>query len=98
MELKTTKEIVESILEKKEKARESDELLICLVYKALGRDWTIPFGQMMSIVASQELPAFETISRCRRKLQQDREELRGSNYTERLKKEPEYEALAKGEI
>ena len=52
----------------------------------------------MNKVNDGELPAFESVSRCRRKMQEKYPELRGTAYEQRIKKEAEYEALAKGEI
>ena len=98
MELKKTKEVVENLLRTRPATRDSDELLICLVYDKLGTSWKLPFGEVMNKVNNGELPAFESVSRCRRKMQEKYPELRGKAYEQRIKKEAEYEALAKGEI
>ena len=97
-QIKNTKEIVTDILQKQPKARDNDALLICLVYSRLGHHWTETFGNIMACVSEGDLPSFETITRVRRKVQEENPELLGETRFLRKELEEEYKQLAKGEI
>ncbi len=93
-----TKDIVTSILERTPKARDNDAMLICLVYNRLGHNWTESFGNIMALVSDGTLPSFETITRVRRKVQEERPDLCGEVKQLRNELQEEYKQLAKGEI
>ena len=97
-QIKNTKEIVTDILREQPKARDNDALLICLVYNKLGHHWTQQFGTIMSCVSDGELPSLETITRVRRKVQEEYPDLRGEVSGLRKELQEEYKQLAKGEI
>ena len=67
-----------TVLEEVPSTRSSDKLLIEEVYDRYYGVVNLPFWQVME----SELPSFETITRCRRKIQQEREDLRGTKETE----------------
>lgn len=89
--------IVYHILKTNEKARENDQVLACFVYDTLGADVTKSF---LSVMTNLSLPTIESISRCRRKLQNKFEDLRPSEEIRRIRQEEKakYIAYAKGEI
>ena len=93
-----TKDIVTNILERTPKARDNDALLICLVYNKLGHHWTETFGNIMACVSEGDLPSFETITRVRRKVQEERPDLCGEVKHLRDELQEEYKQLAKGEM
>ena len=88
---KNLQETVESILENDVKSRDNDMRLIALIWhKELIRgdlkDLYYPF---LRKVAENKLTNFESISRCRRKLQEIQPDLRGEKYIERHKRQEE---------
>lgn len=97
-DLKNTKEVVRDVLERIPKTRDSDAILICMVYDKLGKNWKLPFADIMYEVDQGRLPAFETISRCRRKIQEEFPHLRGTIQEQRQEQQQIYKDLAKGEI
>lgn len=82
-------ETVESMLENDPKARDSDMRLISLIWHSeLGvlKDKCMP---LLKLIAYSKVTNFESISRCRRKLQELQPDLRGKKYLERHKKQEE---------
>lgn len=94
-EVQTMHNIVLDILERKPETRSSDRLLIEAVYDEKYGVVNLPFWQVME---RGDLPSFETITRCRRKVQQDNEALRGTKEVEehRLYKQVEFIDYAGG--
>lgn len=84
-----------SILEAKPETRSSDRLLIEAVYDGYGVV-NLPFWQVME----SDLPSFETITRCRRKIQQEREDLRAVDVVEneRINRQLDFIEYAKGDM
>jgi hypothetical protein len=85
--LKDVKSIVEELLIRNPKTRDSDNLLVATYYfyeeggkEALQNKSAYDFLKNMS---SGNLTSFESISRARRKIQEQNPLLRGSNYKER---------------
>lgn len=75
-EIKTTDALVKSILAEYPKARNSDNYLYIRVVKALNpQACDRPFEMVLSNLMDLGLPCFETVSRCRRKLQAEHPEL-----------------------
>mgnify|MGYP000483512673 CR=1 FL=1 len=82
--LGSTMEKVEAILRENEAARDSDKALwLIFIYKHNN-----PYGIEMEKLAGllSESPSFETITRARRKVQENSVDLRGVNYQERIKR------------
>ena len=77
MELKTTHDIVKSILKNSEDARNSDKKIYVLVVKHLHPEMVNrPFAE---VIMSDDIPSFETVRRTRQKLQERYEELRAAD-------------------
>lgn len=71
--IKTTHDKVMQVLEDTPPARSSDKVLISNVYWRFYGVFDEPFYMVMMM---DELPSFETIRRCRQRIQQEHEELR----------------------
>lgn len=68
---------VKEVLEKYEVARNSDDLLLLLVYQHINKDvCTLDYREVMMNRKELGLPSAESVTRCRRKLQADNEHLR----------------------
>lgn len=87
---------VEHILTQYPITRDDDRMLIGAIY-ALYYDVDIKHESFASVLANGKLPSFETIGRCRRKAQEENEELRGKRDKERIELQKEYIEYAKGE-
>ena len=89
--MKNYYDIVKHILTKKEAARDDDMYLYALVlYKFKLIDPNETFYQVMTSAKTRGLPSYESVSRARRKVQEQEPELRGAKYKERKKEEEEY--------
>ena len=80
--LSTTSAMVHEILVNEPASRNSDNLLYYLICKMLLAEQgenidTIGFGKLFLSLKGYGLPQFETVGRCRRKLQQEFPELQG---------------------
>lgn len=105
--IRETAEIVKRILEKNEKARNDDNLLICLVVEQFGLiaqekgekrfTWNAPFYAILDLINKKKIPTLETITRCRRKVQELYPELKSKEQVEeaRLEKTIDYINFAK---
>lgn len=79
-ELKTIQQKVEEILRQYPGTRSDDRELIQVYYgKYHNIDYYTPFG---AVIKNKKLPSFESIRRCRQKVQELNEDLRGDKYTE----------------
>lgn len=86
----TIHQMVEAIMKEYPGTRDNDRELIQTLYgKYYGVDYYKPWG---AVIRDRNLPSFESIRRCRQKLQEQNEELRGSKASEeaRLNKQEEY--------
>ena len=84
-------DLVEKILEKHPDSRDSDFRLygwVCAVIKP--EIMKLSFEHVMWKHSELGLPAYETITRIRRKLQEKKPELRGKAYEKRHEKETEF--------
>jgi hypothetical protein len=80
----TYKQLVEQILTENKATRDDDVLLFEKVLSHLGFNATIKaVSSYIRAVNMKELPNYDTITRLRRKLQQDDERLRGPLWLER---------------
>lgn len=68
---------VERILELCPKTRDNDCLLVGTIYKNY-YDFDVNTRLARDMLLSDKLPSWETITRCRRKVQEERPDLRGS--------------------
>lgn len=86
-ELRTVTEQVYSILQQDAAARDSDSTLYCRVLEIYGKEKNIDFDRVSvlnfyKLYKSKGIPSIETVGRCRRKLQEEYPELRGSDQVE----------------
>ena len=67
--------------------RDSDERLMANIWaKHLGDPSYVNGDDILKMLANKELPSYESISRCRRKIQQSTPHLRGEKWEERHKR------------
>jgi hypothetical protein len=91
---KTVKNLIQLMLEEKEHLRDSDEALasnilyMFLKIKNIDCEKITAF-ELLKMYAKNELPTVDYITRVRRKLQEDNENLRGKTYKARKNKEEE---------
>jgi hypothetical protein len=85
-DLNSIKNIVKSILETDEKARNSDKYLIVTALRQMGFKIYIDYGEL------DRMPSWESFRRCRQLLQAENKELRGDEAIGQLreKKQEEY--------
>lgn len=97
MNLQTMEEIVLEVLEKSPLARADDYVLMWLVCLKLKPEITEkPFSDVMYHHNTLGLPNWESVTRCRRKIQQNRTDLISQDTARRRrKKEKEYNEYAK---
>lgn len=94
--IETTKHVTE-ILESIPETRSSDAALYTEICKKLNPSaLNVPFGKIITRLAENGLPPFESVRRARQKLQAKREDLRASDEVElfRAENEEEYRAYA----
>ena len=92
----TIQQMVENILRQYPGTRDNDRELISTLYgKYYSIDFYKPWG---AVIRDKSLPSFESIRRCRQRLQEKDETLRGSKASEdaRLDKQEEYLDYVKG--
>lgn len=99
--LSETEQMVIAILRTNEQARESDDILfyeVCRIKKPSVLD--VPLGDILSNYKGHDIPCYESVGRCRRKVQAQFPELRGSkrNQKARYENTVEYEKYARSEI
>lgn len=85
---------VVSILENHPNSRDSDERVVWhYITRYYGDPESISAGKLLAMMHSAEMPHFESITRARRKIQKEREDLRGETYAGRKKKEAEMKTI-----
>lgn len=82
MELKTTEEIVQRMLEKNKLTRTDDFILYGAVLKKLGIDLQTSLYDFLANAKKNKVPTFETVTRCRRHIQEIRPELKEKEIAE----------------
>jgi len=92
MKISSHQDLIKSLLTAAQKYRDSDNKLIATVWhKLLENDGInskkITGYQLLTHLSKGTLPTPESIARCRRKLQEHHEELRGIAWTKRHKKQ-----------
>ena len=101
-ELRKTTDLVYSILTQSVSARNSDDDLYCKVLEYYGKNMGVDFNRVSVIsffrsARRNDIPSIETVGRCRRKLQEEYEELRANEYVERkrMKRETDFRAYVR---
>ena len=94
--IKTMHNIVMEVLTTCPPTRSSDRILIAEVYRRYYGIYGDPFYVVMTM---SWLPSFETITRCRRKIQEEHEELRADDpvETERINRQMDFIEYARGD-
>jgi hypothetical protein len=82
--MKTVRDFVEEVMREDERSRNDDKWLIIQTLRKMGFDVYIDYDQL------EELPAFETITRCRRKIQEEGE-LQADSEVRKVRSENEEE-------
>ena len=94
--LYTVQEMVRTQLESRPDTRSDDRLLVYNLYRD---NYGIVNDKWVNVIFNKELPNFETIRRCRQKLQQENEDLRATKEVQqiRLDEQPKFIEYALGE-
>lgn len=72
------------LLKRYQQARDNDNLLMCLIwFKEIPNIDNLTARELLKIISDNKLTAPESITRCRRKIQEDDESLRGKKYEQR---------------
>ena len=86
---------VETFIKKYKVLRDSDERLMANIWaKYIGNIEFLNAKDILSMLSKSELPSYESISRCRRKLQEEYPELRGEKWVyrqDKIQKEVKHE-------
>ena len=78
---------VEKFLTRYPVLRDDDEKLMANIWNShIGNLEDVDGKEILSMLANHELPSYESISRCRRKLQEECPNLRGDKWHERHKR------------
>ena len=77
-----TRKVVNQVLLEYPLTRDNDDLLVLMTLSKLGLDHNMSFADYV-LQEAKNYPSFETITRCRRLLQDIHSELRGSKWYER---------------
>ena len=88
---------IESILKEHPNARDSDERVVWhYVARYYGDPSALSAQDLLTAMHLRNIPRFEHISRARRKVQEEQEELRGETYFGRKKKAAEMKNIFRG--
>lgn len=91
MKLKTLEPVVLNILEHNKIAREDDFILYGAVLKRFGIDLKISIAEFLATAKNNNMPTFESVSRCRRHITELRQDLK-ANTVKRQEQEEIYKA------
>ena len=94
-------EVVEDVLERFENTRSSDGYLYLKVCSEMNSEaLTMPFGYVLNNMKELNVPRFESVRRCRQKLQAKRPELCATDIVEgyRIINERKYRMFAKEKL
>lgn len=94
--LRNITQMVWFVLDRYPETRGDDRELIKVLYDEFYSVWSEPFYMVMN---RHDLPSFESIRRCRQKIQEENEDLRAVKEVEdkRIAAQREYIAYARGE-
>lgn len=88
---------IASILEEHINARDSDERVVWhYIARYYGDPSQLSAQDLLTAMHLRHIPRFESISRARRKVQEEQEELRGETYSGRKKKAVEMKNIFRG--
>ena len=73
--IKKTENLVYKVLKDNKLARKDDFILIGSVLKKCGVDLNMPLGVFLATHINYDIPSFETITRCRRKIAEQEPEM-----------------------
>ena len=102
MEIIKLYDLVKKLLQEKEELRGNDDLLYLTVIKIVHPYWNnarintdienAPIGEFFKMRKSAKIPTFESVTRCRRKVQEENAELKPCEKVQaaRLKQEEEF--------
>lgn len=97
MKLKKLEDIVLDILERHKNARNDDFILYGYVLSNLGVDMKQQLQVFLWMHEKVGAPSFESVSRCRRKIQETRQDLQGFEMLiKRAEEREKFEIYAKG--
>ena len=99
-ELKKIEDVVRMVLTNFPETRNSDNILYAKVIGVYNKKaLNAPAVDFFNFFMDLDIPRFESVARCRRKLQEDNIELRATENIHKWRKENEkkFEAYAKGE-
>ena len=86
-------DLISQILQKHPETQDDDMKLYAIVcHSKTGMSSTIGFYSALWNHNAYHLPSYDSITRIRRKVQQEHEELRGNKYKDRKKQELDYRA------
>ena len=81
---KKIQDVVETALQNNEDCKDSDTFLVARIwYNELQEPLRTQCLPLLKLIAKGKLPSFESVSRCRRKLQELHPDLRGYKYNQR---------------
>lgn len=95
MTFDTIKPYVEEVLKENAQARDNDFVLIMNVYVKMGFARKLPLGIMIEYKNIDSAPAFETITRIRREVQNEENRLRPSPEVEEKRQKQRHEIYAR---
>jgi len=98
MKIREAKNIVHELLIVAPETRDNDFLLYALFCQRTAGNLKLYYKPFLSVLEMSDvykLTPFETITRCRRLLQKNYEELRGDKYVARKEKQKEYVVFSK---
>lgn len=79
--LRTTEDFVLAVLKRNKRARKDDFILYGGVLKELGVSLNTSLAEFLSTAKQDNMPSFETVTRCRRHIQEQMPELKDENVT-----------------
>ena len=88
--MKITNDIIKALLTQYTDLRDSDDMLVAWIWKTQVDKMNYPqlsADKFLQMMAKGMLPSSETITRTRRKVQEENPELRGKKYKERQAKQ-----------
>lgn len=74
--IKNTEKVVLTVLERNKRAREDDFILYGGVLKEMGINLQTSLYEFLANAKTNKVPTFETVTRCRRHIQELKQELR----------------------
>ena len=97
---KTLLEVVKEVLAKNKMARDDDMLLFEYVMNYNGISKHTSFDEIRLMIKNKKLPTIESITRCRRRVQEEMPELSSSEEVARLRRQriPEYQTIGREKV